>query len=338
MKKILWTLLFGMTFAPALALAQALPDPVQFIIAPETPGPHAPVIIEVQGVGSFLGDATITWTLDGKVALAGPGERKFSFTTGALGVVSRVGVSIVSDTQGTIRRTYAFSPSLVNMIWEADTSVPPLSRAKPLYSAGSTLRVLAFPVVYNGPSRIAASSLSFQWSVNDNPVTSASGVGRNIFSLTGDQLQQSEDVSVDVFFGNTKVAQGEVVIPATTPLVAIYEHDALRGEITDVSIPQSITLSAKEITLEAEPLYFSNSSKKNNALQYTWTLNNETATGPLSDKGILTLRQTGSGSGGASIGVSIQNQNPDQLVQAASTIVQLVFGQQTSLLQNLFGI
>lgn len=327
----------GLMLAPALAAAQT-PDPVQFIVAPETPAPNSVVQIQVQGVGSFLGDANITWTLNGEVALEGAGASIFSFKTGALGSVSRVKMNIDSDTQGTITRTFAFSPSLVNMVWEADTTVPPLLRAKPLYSAGSSLRVLAFPVVYSGQSRIAASSLSFHWSAGDSPLTAVSGLGKNILSINGDQLQASEEVSVDVYFGNTKVAHGEVSVLAVNPGIMLYEKDALRGLITDAAIPESIGLSGKEITLQAEPLYFSTAAKRDGALEYSWTLGGEDTVGPLSSQGVLTLRQTGSGAGSATVGVSLQNTNTDQFVQAAQTLVQMVFGQSAGLLQSLFGI
>lgn len=323
---------------PMFVQAQVVPDPVQFIVAPETPAPFSTVQIEVQGVGSFLGDANIVWTLDGSTAKQGVGERFFTFKTGALGKISKVGLRITSQTQGVITRSFVFSPSLVNMLWEADTTVPPLSKIKPLYSAGSPLRVVAFPVVYNGSSRIAATSLSFQWRLNDNPITNASGLGRSVLNIQGDQLRNTEDVQVDVYFGNTKVAQGELSIPAVTPNVILYERDALRGTIIDTAIPQSINLQGKEITLQAEPLYFSALARTNGALRYIWTIGDTETTGPLSAQGVLTLRQTGGGVGSATIGVSVQNQNNSQFVQAADAFVQMVFGQSPGLLRSLFGI
>lgn len=321
---------------PALASAQALPDPVQFLVAPETPGPNAPVVIEVQGVGGFLGDADITWSLNGSVVLSGAGERQFTFTTGALGTRSTVGLTIDSDTAGLIRRTFVFSPSLVNMVWEADTTLPPLSRGKPLYSGGSPLRILAFPVVYNGSSRIAASSLSFQWSRDEEPLVSQSGLGRNTLSLVGDQLKNAERVAVDVYFGTTKVARGEVVVPVQSTAVLFYERDALRGVVTDTALPGAIALTAQEITFKAEPIYFA-ATARNNSLAYSWTLNGEEITGPESQVGVLTLRQTGSGAGSAEVVVAVQNQNSGQFVQAAQARVQMAFGENQNPLVDFFG-
>ncbi|MEK7108951.1 MAG: hypothetical protein AAB919_00750 [Patescibacteria group bacterium] len=326
--------------APALAYAQSAPgqDPVQYIVAPETPGPNEPVQITVQGVGTFLGDATITWGVNGKIVKSGTGLSTVSFTTGELGTQTTVRLTISSATQGIITHTFVFTPSVINLLWESDTSVPPLFAGKALYSAGSPLRIIAFPTVIIAGKKVAAESLSYRWSVNDNPVPSASGTGKNILSYTGDQLQDGEQVAVDVYFGSRKVGRGEITIPQSEPQVVLYHKDALRGVVWDRAVPQGIALNGKEITLQAQPYYFSNTSIKNDAVTWEWTLNDEPVTGPSSDKGLLTLRQTGTGTGQATLGVSLQNQDSSQLIQSAKAVLQIVFGQAQSGFASFFGL
>lgn len=312
------------------------PDPLQYVVAPETPGPNERVTIQAQGVGGFLGDATITWTQDGKVALSGVGESQYSFTTGALGTQNRVSVRIVSQSHGTFTRDFTFVPSVVHLVWEADTSAPPLYRGKSLYSAGSNLKVVAYPTVLSSSGRIPNSSLSMQWSYNGEKVTSQSGLGKTIFAFTGSQIQNAERVSLDVLLNGTKVAHGEVTIPATNPLLLLYAKDSLRGTVYDAALPSAVVLNSKEITLEATPYYFANSSLKNGSLVYSWTLNGEDMSGPQSAQGLLTLRQSGAGAGTATVGVELQNTEPDRFVQAARAALQIVFGQQSS--GSLFGL
>jgi hypothetical protein len=194
--------------------AQAVPDPIQYIVVPETPGPHETTLVEVQGVGSFLGDATITWSQDGKVVKTGVGERKYVFTTGDLGVPTTVRVSI-SSSQGAFSRSFTFTPAVIHLLWEADTTVPPPYRGKPLYSAGSNLRIVAFPTVYSGNARVTQGALSYQWSYKEDPLTDQSGLGRYSINLTGDQLSDRENVAVDVYYGTKKVARGELSVPAS---------------------------------------------------------------------------------------------------------------------------
>jgi hypothetical protein len=269
----------------------------------------------------------------------GVGARDYSFTTGPLGSQTHIHIDINSSTNGSFSHDFYFLPSVINLVWEADTSVPPLYAGKALYSAGSTLKVVAFPIVFINGKQVAASVLSYQWSRNHNAVPNASGTGRNIFSFTGDQLQAQEDVTVDVYYGASKLGVGEIVIPAANPQLVLYHKDALRGVLWDSALPSALSLNATEFTMEAVPYYFSNASLKNNALTYSWTLGGNTVTGPDSAQGILTLRQTGSGTGAVALEVSVQNNDTDKLVQAAQTAVQIVFGQSTSnSISSFFGL
>lgn len=341
MQKWLRNILIVLAFAaalPAHAQLAGQADPVQYIVASETPGPHEPVVITVQGVGSFLGDATLTWRLNGVVAKQGTGASTYTFTTGALGQESDVRLTINSPTQGSISHTFTFNPSTVDLVWEADTSVPPLYRGHALYSAGSDLTVVAFPTVVVGGKKIAAQSLSYQWTLNDNPAPQSSGTGKYIFSFTGDQLNQGEDVSVDVYLGSQKVGYGEVTIPVSQPKLLLYNKDALRGVVWDRALPAAISLAAKEITVQAQPYFFSTGALLDGSLGWTWTLDDSPITGPYTSQGLLTLRQTGTTQGSANLTVAVQNNSDTQLIQSAQAALQLVFGQTTSSLSSFFGL
>jgi hypothetical protein len=318
------------------AHAQVVP-PIQYVVSPESPGARQTVTIEAQGVGSFLGSADITWTQDGAVTKEGIGERSYTFTTKGLGERTVIGVSINSS-QGLFSRTFTFNPSRINLVWEADTTVPLLYKGKALYSGGSHYKVVALPTVYSGSSRVAASALSYQWSYRGDPIPEASGLGRNTLSRTGDQLQSSEDIGLEVYYGGSKVGQTGLVIPATDPFIVLYQRDPLRGELLDAALPAGIALAAKEITLQAEPFYFSKATKKAGLIPFAWTINDEETSGPDSARGIITLRQAGSGTGSATLGVSMQNNNPDQFVQAAQTLLRIEFGAQQGSIIDFFGL
>jgi hypothetical protein len=222
------------------------------------------------------------------------------------------------------------------MLWEADTSVPPLYKGKALYSGGSNLKVIALPsIVVNGKA-LSASSLSYQWTLDDTPLPQQSGLGKNSLSFIGNQLQPQEDVVVTAYYGASKVGYGEIIIPATAPQILLYDKDPLRGLLLDSALPNAISMSAKEFTIQAVPYYFANSSLRSGAATYAWTLNGNDTTGPNASKGMLTLRQTGSGSGAAAIGVTVQNSDANMLVQAAQTAIQVIFGQSST--GSLFGL
>ncbi|MCC7500862.1 hypothetical protein IT396_03660 [Candidatus Nomurabacteria bacterium] len=325
-------------FAPAILFAQtAVPDPVRYVVSPDTPGANQVVTIDIEGTGSFIGESKITWSQDGSVVKSGVGERQYSFTTGAFGKTTTIRVTIES-TAGNFNKTFNFSPSTVTLLWEADTSIPPLYRGKALYSAGSPLTVVALPTVYQGTSRVSPNVLSYQWQRGGEPVPAASGLGRTTFRFSGDQLKTSEDIQVDVYAGTVKVGVGYVSIPTTEPLVILYQHDALRGPIYDQALTNGISLIDSEISIKAEPFYYSNPSKKGGALSYAWRLDGAEATGPDAAQGILTLRQTGTGEGESLLSVSLQNNNPAEFVQAAENAVRILFGQGSGSPFNLFNL
>lgn len=323
-----------------MAYAQSVvPDPIQYVVSPEEPGPNQQVTIEVNGVGQFLGNSTITWKQDGSVVSSAANQENFSFTTGGIGSPTIIDISINSPTQGNITHEFIFNPSVINLVWEADTYTPLLYKGKSLYSGGSNLKVVAYPTVMLSRALVPASKLSFQWKRNDTPVTASSGLGKNVFSFQGDQLQTEEDISVTVYSGTVPVGESDIVIPVSSPQVLLYAQDPLRGELLDAAFQGSVPLGQTETTLKAEPYFFSNASVKNSRIQYTWNLNNEETTGPQSAQGLLTLRQTGSGSGSADLSVSIQNTDSSKYAQAANANLTLVFGDQGgSALSKFFGL
>ncbi len=305
-------------------------DQIRVLSTPELPGPNETVHVQVQGVGNFLGDATINWQQNGSTVKSGVGERTYTFTTGSLGSVTRITITIDSSTQGIITRELTFIPSLVNLVWEANTSVPPLYRGKALYSIGSEVRVIAFPQIISNGATISSNNLTFNWELNGDPVPAQSGKGRNTLTFAGDQFKEGESVAVDVFLGSVQVGQGVVYIPAVDPQIRLYPRDPLRGVLWSEALPSSISLGAKEIAVQAVPYFFANESFGNGSLAYAWTLNNRTTTGPDAARGILTLRQSGEGTGEARLGVSLQNLDNTKLLQAAEAAVRIIFGAQTS--------
>lgn len=345
MRKIFYIFFAFSFFGSALtttAHAQSVtaqPDPVQYIVVPETPGPNERVYIEVEGVGPFLGNAQITWQQDGKVVSSGVGVKKYSFTTKGIGDPTRIRVNINSETQGTMTHDFVFSPSVTHLVWEADTTAPAFYRGKTRYSAGAKISVVAFPTVLLGGALVPSSKLSFQWRYKNNLIPEQSGLGRSVFTVYGDQLQTGESIAVDIYSGAARVGRADIFVPAVEPKIVLYRYDPLRGTLLDAAFPDTISLGTQEITLDAQPYFFSTDSRKKGYFSYDWSLNGQTATSPDSGQGLLTLRQTGQGTGFATINVSLQNTDPDKFVQSAQTALRLAFGQQAnSFISNLFGL
>lgn len=324
----------------ALLVVAALPAAAQTVgleseairvrVSPQAPEPGQTVTITVEGVGTFLGDATITWRKNGVVAKSGFGERTYSFVAGPLGTLMRIDLSIDSPTQGVITRTFSFKPATINLIWEADTSVPPFYRGKALLSPGSTVRITAFPQIISGGKTLSATSLSYQWKRGGEAQSAQSGKGKRTFTYSSNQLQGAETITVDVYLDTVLVGQGTLTISASNPEIVLYQRDPLRGVVWSEALPSAVSLNAKEVTVQAVPYFFANDSLTNGEVAYAWTLNGRSTSGPLSDQGIMTLRQTGEGSGQAMVGVELQNSSGTRLLQSAEAAVRMFFGAQNS--------
>ncbi|MGH7141284.1 MAG: hypothetical protein ACREGH_01455 [Minisyncoccia bacterium] len=336
----------GFLLLPYLVLAQAAmpqgvsvggsPSPVEYIVSPETPEPNSLVNIEVEGVGGFIGDSSITWTKDGAVAQSGTGDNTYTFTSGPLGQKTTIGITIVSGEYGTITNTWTFDPSFVNLVWEADTTVPPLYMGHALYSAGSDLTVIAFPEISEGGTLVPASQLSFQWKQDGNADPDASGIGRSSFRFTGDELKSSEDVSVEVLSGDTAVAEGDITIPTTAPQLVLYADDPLRGVLYNQAFAGSLNMAGQETTVHAEPYFFSRESVANQSLAWSWMLNGNPTSGPNSNNGELTLRAQSGSAGTASLGVALQSTGVANFLQSASSNLSIAFGATST--DPIFGI
>ncbi len=305
------------------------PSPVEYTVSPEAPGPNQKVYIDIKGLGSFVGNSTITWEENGRVVSSGVGITSYIGATAGVGSVMHVKVTISGSGESIITHDFYFAPSVVYLTWEADTSAPLFYMGKSLYSAGSQLKIVAIPFVVSGSSLVGSDRLSFQWTHNDNKAPSQSGLGKNVLVLTGDQLQGSERLALDVIYKGVKVGHAEIAVPAVDPQVLMYDRDPLRGELAERALPATFNLNTNELTLQAEPYFFANKSVSAGKLSYSWTINGQDTLGPDSARGLLTLRQSGQGSGGAVVGVSVQNLDDDKLVQSARQALQITFGDST---------
>jgi hypothetical protein len=279
----------------------------------------------------------ITWQQDGKTVLSGVGKDTFSFTTGATGVTTRVRATIHSASRGDFSKDFTFVPSNIHLLWEADTSVPPLYRGKALYSPGSKLTIVALAKVVSGGASISPSRLSYQWQVGNEPAPSASGVGRYIFTYYGNQLNQGENITVTVSYAGNPVGSARVNIPAVNPSILFYVQDPLRGLRLDQALPSAFTLAGQEVTLHAQPFYFANESL-GKSITYKWTLNGQTISTSDTDNGSLTLRQNGAGQGQSIVSLKLQNTDNYKFLQEAESALNIVFGNPSATAPSTFGL
>lgn len=293
-----------------VARAQLSDNDLDFTLSPQYPGPHQGVTITLISYSTDLDRNEITWSTNGSTAKVGTGAKTFSLTTGDVGTVINVDVTISSLTDGVLKKRITIIPAELDMLWQAiDSYVPPFYRGKTLPTKESKVRVVAMPGIKNFSGvDLPASSLSFQWQQDFSVVQSASGYNRNYFDFQNSPLHKTDVISVTA----TPVSETAgsikktVEIKYSNPLLLFYERDPILGVLYNHTVENGFTLSGEK-TIVAEPFYISPKDISSTDLSYEWELNGATISSP-QNRSMVTLRSSDR-SGSATLSLSVLNNN-----------------------------
>ncbi|HRH31079.1 MAG TPA: hypothetical protein PK950_00235 [Candidatus Paceibacterota bacterium] len=293
-------------------------------LIPEVPGPNQNVKMSVSSYATNLNKATITWTLNGKQSLSGVGKTTFSFTTGEIGSKTEVGIALIVEEGSRVDKIITIQPSQVDILWEAPESyVPPFYKGKALPIQESKVRVVALPIERDGS--ISPTSKVFNWKKNYVVDQSNSGYGKYFFIVKNSYLDQKDTISVSTSAQSGEGSTGSLVLNYIKPQIMIYEKNPAYGLMLNKQLNTGISLGNGEITISAEPFYF---SKYRNAvtdknMEYKWNINSKIVTPP-GKPNEMTLRGS-TEAGTANVVISITNINT--LFQEARQNLSISIGQ-----------
>jgi hypothetical protein len=271
----------GMAILPVISLAQmnlnmssTLSSELGVEIVPNYPRPNETVFINLSLYTDDLNSANITWYNNGKNVLSGKGETRYSFTTGPIGTESKIEIRVSLLSGVSFSKIINLNPASVDLIWEADSYVPPFYKGKALHPMQGSLKVAAMPEFIKNGRRISASNLVYQWSNGINVYQSQSGYGKSTIILNGSILGRSENMEVLVTDPvNNLVAQGFVNISPIDPEIVFYENSPYYGHLFDSAVTGTLNLKTEEIQILVAPYYFSKESA--GGLKYEWRLNSQ---------------------------------------------------------------
>lgn len=309
--------------APLSAAAQIVPgisEPVTLSLIPDVPRPGSIFTANLQSFNISLDSALITWSIDGKEVQKGVGLKSISARAGGVGTMSTISVTIATAGSGTFTQSIVIRPADVALMWESDTYTPPFYKGKALHSYNGSFRVIALPEFVDlAGKRINPKELVYAWSKNGEVQASASGYGKTTFtSSQTSYLREGEDISVEVSAPRDNiVAKRSMTISPIIPKVVFYEESPLYGALYEKSLTRGIDLANEEISLVAEPYFFSVPSRNSANLSYTWKLNGSTLSSS-QGKSNITLRKAGD-SGSSNLAITVQNQA--KLLQGANSAI-----------------
>ncbi len=280
--------------------------PLVINISPKNPNPNENVNISIDSYYANLDRSFITWTLNGRIIKSGNGEKSVSFTTGSLGNVSNIYLTIETIDGKTHNESIRIVPSEIDLLWEAETYTPWFYKGKALFSREAVVKVVADAILPGpGGQILSNSNVLYKWKINGKIRNDLSGYGKNVVFIKGTILAESINVEVEVSDVSGSIsALKRRTIPVSSPAVIIYEDDPLEGVLFNKAVFSSLDLLGKEVALNAYPFFFGEIADKDKDLEYLWIIDGKTVAGNLTSKIILRNENVGSGQSAVAVNVS----------------------------------
>lgn len=328
MQKLL-VIMFGLVLVwPAAALAQqngnvpfSLPDELETEIIPNYPKPGEMVWINLSMYTADLDSADIAWYRNGKQELLGKGLKQYSFRNAESGKTTNIEIRVRLQNGTSFSKKLSFAPASIDLVWEADSYVPPFYQGKALHPRQGKVKVVAIPDFVLDGKRIKAEKLIYEWSDGLQVYQSQSGYGRNVLFLNGSILGSSEEVEVLVRDPESNlVAQAFLSIPTTDPEIVFYQNDSYYGFIFDQALRGQTELTSQEIEVFVSPLFIT--KELGSALQYNWRLNGQ-AVPELQGSRTAIFRKPENSAGQSNIRVEVKNDK--KILQFADSSLTINF-------------
>lgn len=323
---------------PTEADAPAVPDefkkaPLNVTLKPEYPAAFQEVVASVDSYSADMDRSTITWSINGKVLQQGIGAKTFRFKAGKNGSYTTLGVSILFNGVES-KQTVSITPATVDLIWQADSYVPPFYKGKALFSHQSNIKVVATPNIFTKDGvLIPTSKLIYRWKLAKEFVSDVSGVGKNIVTFSDTIPVDEKEISVEVSTADASVKTvGQIFVRSVGTSPVLYQDTPLTGISYEKALPDSLTLADSEMKLVIEPYFFSVKSRDSNSLYYTWSLNGKTV--PDVTRSSIVFKVPEAEQGSAQVNVELRQ--PSKVFQTNASRLLINFTSPGSASRSLF--
>lgn len=256
---------------------------VSISLSPAHPAPGNSVHLEAHSSAYDLSQSNLTWRVNGKVFTSGEGAVFTDVIAGSLG--SEINISVVAVAPDGMESfaEVAIIPTTIDLLFESDSYVPPFYEGRALPSAGTNLRLEAVPhFKYPGGKELAASDLSYTWRRNDEVIAKVSGRGRYIAVIPAPVLFGADVISVEAVSPDGGLSGSTSLrIPATEPILALYEDHPLFGILYSMALGAQTLIPDSEMTFAAVPYFAHAITPNDRSLNWSWKVNdNNIATDP----------------------------------------------------------
>jgi len=295
---------------PLAAGAQGLGGNAYLKVAPETPHPGEQFSVSFEFYASDISGADIRWYIQGGEDQSLRGSRSITLRAGALGEPVSVQATI-----GTFSLSTTVTPSIVDIIVEADTRTPSFYKGRALPAAGEPVTVTALP--HTGENSNPG-SFFYTWKLGTDVLYGGAVAGRNRASFTMPRNQTYLSVEIKTREGK-RVAKETVALKPSDPELYFYEDNPLRG-LSARAIGGVLPFIGEETSIRAEPYFVATDIFTANA-KIEWAIDGRPVTLG-NNPGTLTLFNAGGGER-ANVGFSLINR--DSLLQSVRDSFTILF-------------
>jgi hypothetical protein len=309
----------------------SLPQQLTMKVNNRIPSPNDEVVISLENYSIDLYTSQISWYKNAVLVERGIGKKEFTFNVGGLGTSDTITVVVLTKNGEQISTSKTFAPAEVDIVWEADVYTPPFYKGKALVSHRSVVKLVAIPNFIDSRGlKIDDSDLMYVWKKNGTVINGSQGLGKNVLYYDMEKNFRDSTLTVEVSNSDDSIkAKSSVKIKEIKPKIVFYENDPLLGIVFEKALNQKIDLLKEEITITAQPLFFSKDDIKNEKLEYKWKLNSKLLDDVVGD--FITLKK-GEDKGIANLSLGIQDKN--RVMQSATNILNINFDDEGGSLFN----
>jgi len=244
--------------------------------SPEYPTPNSLVRLSLQSVFLDLPGSTVTWYANDSVIAEGLGLTEATVTTGSLGTETRIRAEVTGES-ASATATGVLRPTEVDLLWEADSYVPPFYRGRALPSPGSSVRLFVVPRFQRpgADSLLSPDELIYTWKKNSRIVQAVSGRGKHTVSVESPALFGTDTVSVEVRTSDGMLRGfASVRISSVEPVLSLYENHPVFGILYHRALTNGSVLPETEAIFTAVPYFAPTRTPDSSTLIYAWRINN----------------------------------------------------------------
>ncbi len=171
-------------------------------------------------------------------------------------------------------------PAVFDILWEGDSVAPTLYRGYKLAGPQTPIRISAkIQYIDRNGDTYTEKDFSFVWEIESRYHDERGpGVSSIVYEEGGTLLNNFIFVRAQATLINDNTVSLEKIIniPVVEPRLLTYPHTLLHGLLSNLVIPQKISLVKQPVTFSVYPYYFSKPDFEKNVIEYKWFVNDGT--------------------------------------------------------------